>query len=367
VTEGAWRLLGLGLVALAVGALLWKLRIVVLPVFIATLLCSVLAPLVVRLEARGWRPLWSTVVVFFGFLGVLGLALTAIVPPTVDELDGLGDTVQIALDDIEDWLVDGPLSLDRSEVEEVTDDPGGRLAEVVRSSGSSVADGARLVGETLAGAILALVLTFLFLKDGRRIQQWWVEHLPDRHRDLTRAAAARAFAALAGFLRGAALLGLIEGFVIGITLWLVGAPLAAPVGLLTFLAAFFPIVGAIAAGGLAVLVALAGDGLGAAVIVLVVAVIVQQLDGDLLAPVIYGRSLQLHPTVILVALTAGGVLGGIAGAFLAVPLSGAAAGVASEVWERHGARWLHEGPAGGTEPPGPAAPPTSPPERSPTP
>lgn len=214
VTEGSWRLLGLGLVVLVVGALLWTLRIVVLPVFIATLLCSVLAPLVVRLEGRGWRPLPATVAVFFGFLGVLGLALTAIIPPTVDELGGLGDTVEIALDDIEDWLVDGPLSLDRSDVEEITDDPGGRLSELARSSGSQLADGARLVGETLAGALLALVLTFLFLKDGRRIQRWWLSHLPDRHRELARDAAARALGALAGFLRGAALLGLVEGVTI---------------------------------------------------------------------------------------------------------------------------------------------------------
>lgn len=342
MTEGAWRLLGLGLVVLAVGALLWKLRVVVLPVFIATLLCSVLAPLVVRLEARGWRPVWSAVVVLFGFLGAVGLAIAVIVPPTVDELEGLGDTVESALDDIEDWLVDGPLRLDRSEVEDVTDDPGGRLSELARSSGSELAAGARLVGESLAGLLLALVLTFLFLKDGRRIQAWWLAHLPGRHHDLARSAAKRALGALAGFLRGAALLGLVEGLVIGIALTLVGAPLAAPVAVLTFLAAFFPIVGAIVAGAIAVLVALAGGGLGSAVVVLIVAVVVQQLDGDLLAPVIYGRSLQLHPAIVLVSLTAGGVLGGIVGAFLAVPLCGAVAGVASEVWSRHGHRWLGE-------------------------
>lgn len=186
------------------------------------------------------------------------------------------------------------------------------------------------------------------LKDGRRFQVWSLAHLPHRHRDLARAAGQRMFDALAGFLRGAATLGVIEGIIIGVTLWIVGAPLAAPVGLLTFLAAFFSIVGAIVAGGIAVLVALAGRGLAAAVIVVVVALIVQQLDNDLLAPFIYGRSLQLHPAVILVALTAGASLGGIVGAFVAVPLTGAIGAVSSELWDRHGARWVDGDGDGGT-------------------
>jgi predicted PurR-regulated permease PerM len=332
--------LGVGLVVAAVCALLWKLRIVVLPVLIALMLCSVLAPLVVRLEARGWKARWATVTVFVGFLLTVGAVLSAIVPPTVNELEGLGDTIETALDDIEDWLVDGPFHLDRSEVEEVTEDPGGRLAELFRESGSNLADSARLVGETLTGALLTLVLTFMFLKDGRRFQTWALAHLPHRHRDLAGAAGRRILDALAGFLRGAALLGAVEGTIIGVSLWLVGAPLAAPVGLLTFVAAFFPIVGAIVAGALAVLVALAGDGLGAALIVLAVAIVVQQLDNDLLAPFIYGRSLRLHPAVILVALTAGAALGGIVGAFVAVPLTGALGAVWAEVWPRYGARWV---------------------------
>ncbi|MGK2948629.1 MAG: AI-2E family transporter [Acidimicrobiales bacterium] len=342
LSDGAWRLLVVALLVLVVGALLWKLRIIVLPVFIAVLVCSALAPLVAFLEDKGWRPALATMAVFFGFLGLVALAATIIVPPTINELEGLGDTIEEALVDIEDWLVDGPLGLERADVEEVTDDPGGRLAEVARSSGANIADSAVLVGETLAGAVIALVLTFLFLKDGRRFQAWSLAHLPRRHHDVVRASASRAFSALSGFLRGAALLGLLEGTTIGVTLWLVGAPLAAPVALLTFLAAFFPIVGAIVAGAVAVLVALAGQGLGAAVIVGVVAIVVQQLDGDLLAPMIYGRSLSLHPATILISLTAGGILGGIAGAFLAVPISGAVAGVAAELWDRHGERWLDD-------------------------
>jgi predicted PurR-regulated permease PerM len=341
-SDAAWRILVLAALALAVGALLWKLRLVVLPVFIALLLCSGLAPLVVVLERRGWRTLAATWTVFVGFILIVGALVAAVVPPTVAELDNLSEAVDDGLEDIEEWLVDGPLNLNRSEVSQFTDDPGGRLAELARESGATFTEGARVVGETLAGGILALVLTFLFLKDGRRFQAWALAHTPPQHREVTSAAAARAWSALGGFLRGAATLGAFEAVVLGVTLWIVGAPLVAPVAILTFVAAFFPIVGAVVAGALAVLVALAGAGLAEALIVLAVAVVVQQLDNDVLAPFIYGRNLRLHPAMILVVLTAGGVLGGIAGAFLAVPVTGAVSGVLAELWDRHGPAWRRE-------------------------
>ena len=146
--------------------------------------------------------------------------------------------------------------------------------------------------------------------------------------------------ALSGYMRGAALLGLVEAIIIASTVWIVGGTLVGPVAILTFFAAFFPVVGAVVAGALAVLVTLATGGLTAALIVLGVAVAVQQLDNDLLAPFIYGQTLQLHPAAVLIAITAGGALGGIVGAFLSVPLTGAAAGVFAAVWDRYGADWV---------------------------
>lgn len=341
VTEGSWRLLGLAGLVFVVTVLLWKLRIVVLPVFVALLLVSVLSPLVVRLEKRGWRTLVATWLVFLCFLLVLVGAGTAILPPTIAEFDGLSGTVESGLNDVEDWLVTGPLSLDRSDVDDFTDDPGSRITDVVQSSSDSIISGAMLVGEVLAGMLLAIVLTFLFLKDGRRFQAWAIGHLPHRHRDLLVAATGRAWGALSGYLRGAAILGLVEAIIIGGTLVIVGAALAGPVAILTFFAAFFPIVGAVVAGALAVLVTLTTSGFSSALIVLVVVIAVQQLDNDLLVPFIYGQTLQLHPAVILVALTGGGALGGIVGAFLAVPLVGAAGGALAEVWDRHGDQWMN--------------------------
>lgn len=340
VTEGSWRLLGLLALVLVVTLLLWKLRIVVLPVFVAMLLVSVLAPPVVRLERRGWPTLAATLLVFASFLLLIVSAGVAILPPTVDEFDGLSETVEEGLDDVEDWLVTGPLGLDRDDVDNFTDDPSGRITELVQSSSDSIISGAILVGELVAGTILAMVLTFLLLKDGRRFQRWSIAHVPYRHRDFVLAASRRVWKALSGYLRGAAILGVVEALMIGTAVWIVGGALVGPVAILTFFAAFFPIVGAIVAGALAVLVTLTTAGFSAALIVLVVVIGVQQLDNDLLVPFIYGQTLQLHPVVILVVITGGGALGGIVGAFLAVPLSGAAAGVLGEVWDRHGDAWM---------------------------
>ena len=341
-TDDVWRLIGVGVIVFFVTALLWKLRVVVLPVFVALLLCSILAPLVTRLEARGWPTLGASWLVFIGFLLLIVGSGAAILPPTIDQFDGLSASVDTGLADVQDWLVNGPLDLKRSDVEHYTDDPVGRLTDALQSSSGGLVSGARLVGEALAGALLSLVLTFLFLKDGRRFQTWALAHVPEHRRDLVRDASRRAWAALSGYMRGAALLGLVEAIIIASTVWIVGGTLVGPVAILTFFAAFFPVVGAVVAGALAVLVTLATGGLTAALIVLGVAVAVQQLDNDLLAPFIYGQTLELHPAAVLIAITAGGALGGIIGAFVAVPLVGAAAGVFAAVWERHGAAWLDD-------------------------
>lgn len=335
----AWRALVVGLLVVVFVSVLWRLRLVVLPVFVALLLCAALVPVVTRMERSGVPTLAAAWLTYLGFLAVVVGTFSLIIPTMSAQLTGLGETVSEGLDDVEDWLVRGPLDLDRSDVREVRPDGPGRFSDAVSSSWSTIVSGALVVGEVLAGLLLSLVLGFLFLKDGRRFQRWALEHLPARQHDLASALGQRAWEGLAGYLRGAAILGVVEGAIIGGTLWVLGVPLAAPVGILTFMAAFFPIVGAIAAGAAAVLVTLVAGGTSDALIVLVVAVLVQQLDNDLLAPFIYGRSVQLHPALILIALTAGGVLGGIIGAFLAVPLAAAVSGVTGELWARYGEAW----------------------------
>src|SRR6266540_2166703 len=171
--------------------------------------------------------------------------------------------------------------------------------------------------------LLSLVLTVVFIKDGDRMGNWFANHAGARADDV-RAAGRRAFETLGAYLRGQATVGLIDGVFIGIGLAVVGVPLAVPLAFLVFLGAFLPIVGAFLSGLIAALVALVSKGLVAALIIVGITILVQQLEGHVLAPLVLGRAVKLHPAVILLALTGGGVVGGIIGAALAVPSVAAA-------------------------------------------
>lgn len=318
-TAWSWRLLVVGIAVYAVALVVARLRLVLLPVGIALLLATALVPVKRAMTNRNVpTPLamLGTVAVFFG-----GIALVAflVVPPLVDEFSDLNTTLDEAVDDVEDWLVDGPLGLDREWVQDTREEIE-QSAEDARVSDGAVLSGATLVGEVFAGLLLALVVTFFVVKDGPRLQRAFLSVVPEHRHDHVRAAGNAAWRALGGYLRGAAILGVVEGIAIGVTLLLVGGSLVLPVAVLTFISAFFPFVGAIVAGLIAVAVAFVTGGTTAAGIVAIVAVVVQQLDNDLLAPVIYGKALELHPLVVILALTSGAALAGIAGAFIAVPL-----------------------------------------------
>jgi putative heme transporter len=343
-SDSAWRLLVVVAALAVVLFVLGRLWFVVMPLFVALLLTAAISPVTTRLEARGAPPVLAAWAGFGGFLAVLvGLGML-IVPAIAEEFDRLGPVLSRGVDDVERWLVDGPLGLEPETLKRYRAEAGDRIGAALRSSSDSLVAGAVAAVEVVAGTILGLVLTFFFLKDGRKFQQWGLDHLPPRHHELVRALAARAWRALGAYLRGAALIGLLEAVVLGLTVWLVGARLAVPVAVLTFIGAFFPIVGAVAAGIVATLVALVSGGPSAALIVAVVALLVQQFDNDLLAPMIYGRMIRLHPVVVLLSLTAGGTLGGVAGAFLAVPVAAVLGAVGQEIWARYGEVWLSAQP-----------------------
>jgi putative heme transporter len=177
-------------------------------------------------------------------------------------------------------------------------------------------------------------VVFFFVKDGDRITGWLLDFVdPGRHDD-ARAIADRAWGSLAGFLRGAAIDGLVEAVLVAVALWVLGIPLVFPLAFITFFAGFFPVVGAITAGAIASLVALVTGTVGDAIAVAILFTVIQQLQNNLLEPLILGRAVRLHPLAILVTITSGAVLGGIAGAFFAVPLLAAATAAIDEVRKR---------------------------------
>ena len=327
----SWRLL---VIAGAVGGALWvvgRIWVAFLPLMVALFLVRILAEPAAWLRRRRLPPSAAAAVSLIGFLVLLGAVGAGIGVAVSNEFDGLGPTVSQAVDDLERWVVeDSPFDVDREEIETFRREAGQKFSDSLQASGGALAEGATVAAEVVLGLVLGLIVAFFGLKDGDDLLHWARRRFPDQHHELVGRMAARSWRTLGGFLRGAALLGLVEGIAIGVTLKLVGAELAVPMALITFLAAFVPVVGAIVAGVLSVLVALATSGGAAALVVAAVALVVQQLDNDILAPVVYGRALELHPVVVLLAILAGGSAFGLIGSFLAVPVVAVAVNAATE-------------------------------------
>lgn len=309
-------------VAGGVAVVVWvflALRLVTIPAFVALLATTMLHPAVDALRRRRWPDLAATWAVLLVAVGVIAGIVALLVPAFADQVDDLDEQLAGGIAEVEGWLETGPLGLDDVDLQRSLDRALGRAADSER-----VIEGVTLAGEVLAGILLALVMTFFFVKDGPRITAWLRSLLPAGRREDGASAGQAAWAALGAYVRGTAVVGVVNGVIIGIGLAIIGVPLAVPLGLITAVSAFFPLVGAVAAGAVAALVALFTGGITDALIVVGLVVIVQQVEGDVLSPLVMGRALRLHPLVILVALTVGAITAGLLGAFLAVPLTGMA-------------------------------------------
>jgi predicted PurR-regulated permease PerM len=329
----SWRLLVVAAAVGVVGFLLVYLRLIVLPVIVALFLTTLLAPPANWLRARGWPPLGATWAVMLAAVLLIAGGTAALAPQIGPQFGTLRGQVATGLDDVQRWLREGPLHFSDAQLSSLLE----RARQEAQSNSTALTrgllSGATLAVEVLTGALLSIVLTFFFVKDGNRIGDWFARHAGS-HAEELRAIGRRAFDTLGAYLRGVATVGLIDGLFIGIGLAVVGVPLAVPLAFLVFLGAFFPIVGAFLSGLVAALVALVSEGLVAALVIVGITVAVQQLEGHVLAPVVLGRAVKLHPAVILLALAGGGVVGGIAGAALAVPAVAVVGSVGSYLRDR---------------------------------
>lgn len=317
-----------------VALVLARLRLVVLPMIVAFLLATVLQPVVDALVHRRVPRLaavWLVMLVGLGSLVGLGFVVA---PSIASEFGDLGETLDEGREEVEDFAEQGPFGLEGRDfdeyVDQATESFGGRGSEVA----SGVLAGAVIAFEVVAGLLLFVVLLFFFLKDGERFTRFGLRHVRREHHELACALGLRAWGAAGSYVRGTAIVALVDALIIGAGLLLIGVPLVVPLAILTFLGAFFPLVGATAAGVVAALVALVDGGVRSALLVTAVIVVVQQVEGDVLQPLVLGRAVKLHPVVILVVLAAGAVVGGLIGAFLAVPVAAVTVAVASELRER---------------------------------
>ena len=301
------------------------LRLILIPMVVALLISTLLVPLAERLRKRGLPPLLAAWIVFAGALAALAGIVSLIAPAIAGELDNLGRDVRRGTEDVLTWLTEGPLDLSRAQIDGYVDQLSEQLREQRSSLVSGAFKGAYLVVEIVVGTILTAVLTFFFVKDGSRISNALLDMFPRRRHDDIRAVSKRSWEALGAYIRGTAVVGLVDAVAIGGTMLVLGVPLVGPIAVITFFAAFFPLVGAVVAGVIAALVALVTTGFVPALVLAAATVVVQQVEGDVIQPLVLGRAVNLHPLVILLSLTAGAIVAGIAGAFLAVPVAAVAA------------------------------------------
>jgi len=315
------------LIAAAVIGALWvlsELRVVVVPVLISLLAATLLVPPVDFLRRHRWPSALATGLVMLAAAAAVGGIATLIAPAFVDQFDQLQSSVDEAIEEVVRWLTEGPFDLQRSEIDESVQSALDSLRSNAGGIGAGVLSGASLLAEVIAGLLLMIVLVFFFVHDGRGIWRFGLSLVPSGRRELVDGAGREVWKATAGYMRGVALIALVDAVLIGIALALLGVPLVVPLMVLVFFGAFIPLVGAVVSGAIAALVALISNGVVDAALVVVAIVAIQQVEGDLLYPNVVGKLIRLHPVAILLVLTAGTVIAGIIGALLSIPVAAAA-------------------------------------------
>jgi predicted PurR-regulated permease PerM len=232
----------------------------------------------------------------------------------------LVDQVSASVDGVRGWLIDGPLHLSRDQIDHAGDAVISTLQENQARVTSGALSTAATVTEIVTGAVLVLFTLIFLLHGGRGIFAFVTSIFPTTVRERVRDAGRAGFRTLTGYVRATCLVALVDAVGIGTGLAIMGVPLALPLASLVFLGAFVPLIGAVFAGGVAVIVALIAKGWVYALITLGLILAVQQLESHVLQPLVMGRAVAVHPLAVVLAITSGGVLAGIVGALLAVPI-----------------------------------------------
>lgn len=314
-----WRLIVIGVVLYAAARVVSTLRIVFLPCAVALLLCALLYPVTGRLRRRipALAATWLTVLASLLALGGIG---TFVGLQANAQFPRLAARVQHSTQEIQKWLMTGPLHLRSSQVQAAVDTLVRQVQEQRGRLARAAFTGAAFAVEALAATALTIFVLFFLLKDGPRIWEWFLGAF-GRHRERVDRAGRVAWRTLSQYVHGTVMIAAIHAVVIAVTLVILGVPLVAPLAVVVFFGSFIPIVGILVAGLLAVLVVLSFKGVVAALIFVVIIVAEQQLEGHLLQPLVVGRWVHLHPLGIILAIAIGGVVGGIPGAAVAVPVA----------------------------------------------
>jgi predicted PurR-regulated permease PerM len=354
-TAWAWRLLVLGAAGYALYWLLSFFSEVTVPIAVALLGTALTIGAVDWLDRRGLPRVVAALVVvlvmlsgFFGLLTLIGQQLST-------QFYDLKAQVIEGITQVQDWAQNGPLGLSETQLDRYV----GQVQDGIRTFGERAAvDQLAAVGTTLthfvAGFFIALFASFFFLYEGNRIWAFFVALFPRAARAKVHSSGETAWMSLTSFVRATVLVALTDALGIALAAWLLGVPLAFAIGVLVFIGAFVPIVGAFTSGLVAVLVALVAQGPIVALLMLGAVVLVQQLESHVLQPFLMGRFVAVHPLAIIIAIAAGITVSGIVGALVAVPLVACANGIVRHLAEQDGTPIADDGlpeePPPGTRP-----------------
>ncbi|MEV4468207.1 AI-2E family transporter [Nonomuraea sp. NPDC049504] len=318
----AWSgcLILVGVVVYFIVQVIARLAFVALPVAIALLLTALLFPLTKSLRSAGMRPIYATWITMLVALAVLVGTGWLVGARAGEEFPGLVSQVQETARTVQEWLITGPLHLEEAQITDYVDEIAAMVNEQRTAITGTVLSAGAVAVEVLASIVLLLFVTFFLLKDGDRIWMWFLRAFGGVAPRVDRAGRA-AWTTLSHYVQGTVAVAAVHGLIMGIVLAGMGVPLWAPLAVLIFFASFIPIVGIFFAGTVATLVTLGAKGLVYALIFLGILVVEQQLENHVLQPLIVGRALHFHPLAIILVLSVGGVLAGIAGAAVAVPVA----------------------------------------------
>ena len=334
MTRWGVRIIVFAAAALVVGWVISQTWVILFPVTMALIVSTVLIPPADWLREHGWPSALAAITVVLGFISAIVAGIIALTPSVAGQSGEIATGASDGLAKIQQWVTDGPLHVTDSQLARAVEAVQGKLQESAAAIGSGVFSTIGAATSALVNLVLVLMLMFFFVKDGRKFVPWVMTLGGHRAGNHLGEILTRCWVTLGNFIRTQGLVSLIDAVIIGIGLLIVGVPLAIPLAVFTFFGGFIPIIGAFVTGALAVLVTLVTNDPKDALIVLIIIIAVQQLEGNVLSPWLQGKSMNLHSAIVLLSVTAGGTMFGITGAFLAVPAAAMVAEILRYINER---------------------------------
>jgi putative heme transporter len=320
-SEWAGRSIVVAIAGYLVIRIIERLFLLTAAVVLALFLSAVLHPLVARLRAMGVQRSLAAALVLVAGIVVLGLVGWFVGYQISSHASTLGDQIIQVSNKTSNWLKTGPLHLHQADLDNAI----ANLQKLIRDNQGRLLSGAlqtaQTVLEVLGGLLLALLTTFFLLRDGEEIWSWVTRLFPKGAQRRVHAAGRNGWRTLGGYVRGLVTIAVIHAVTITIVLVILRVPLAPALGVLIFLGSFIPLLGLTISGAICVAITLLEHGPAAAIVVAIVIIVLLQVEGHLLQPLIMSRAVEVHPLAVALSVTAGTILGGIPGALVAVPLA----------------------------------------------